>query len=336
MATDPACRRARNRQSQRCFRERRELRTQELEAKVRYLEMGEKDRHDALIASNSALRSALIQARQQAQHVKMVMAGLDQTLAAALELPASKMGDKPNDQNAGNLISVSMPLRKVPSPGGAHHRFQTCSSPQSPPEVLNGNNVATSSSKDADFELPTDTDDMAIVPAMTAFPPEFDTGSLGQIEAVDERPTSFECFPESFTVACFPSGDLQAEPQTSLSPLRERSTSSALLPNRPYSHPTLRTGSWDELGCDADVMYSDADLRASYSRFSDLLLPPNTSMLAPAIPRQIESRIRRQVIDDRVRDSISGCVEAMEQSLKSHIESFMGQANETLCVFCHI
>lgn len=52
--------------------------------------MGENERHGALIASNSTLRSALIRARHQVSHLRTAMADLDQTLAAALGLPESR------------------------------------------------------------------------------------------------------------------------------------------------------------------------------------------------------------------------------------------------------
>jgi hypothetical protein len=85
-------RRARNRQSQRLFRERRTLRIQELEARIEYLSMGEAERNASLVSTNSALKAALIRARQQCLHIEMVLGSLNMTLSNALGLPGNQPG----------------------------------------------------------------------------------------------------------------------------------------------------------------------------------------------------------------------------------------------------
>jgi len=79
-------RRARNRQSQRTFRERRMLRIQELESRVQSLAMSDNERNAKLVAENNALRANWIRARQQAANLEMMLQNLKQTLSSGLDL----------------------------------------------------------------------------------------------------------------------------------------------------------------------------------------------------------------------------------------------------------
>ncbi|KAJ4990945.1 bZIP transcription factor [Stagonosporopsis vannaccii] len=118
--------RARNRQSQRSFRERRTLRLQELEAQIQYLSMGETERNDSLISANAALRSALIRARQHFLTIETAMQSLNATLSTALNLPVVPPNfgaDNPQSAPSSKKPPESAPPAPEPSglsPSGHH------------------------------------------------------------------------------------------------------------------------------------------------------------------------------------------------------------------------
>jgi hypothetical protein len=62
------------------------LRIQELEARVESLTMGDDERNAKLVAENNAIRTAWVQARQQAANLEMMLQNLKQTLEVGFGL----------------------------------------------------------------------------------------------------------------------------------------------------------------------------------------------------------------------------------------------------------
>ncbi|OGE47292.1 hypothetical protein PENARI_c051G04957 [Penicillium arizonense] len=77
--------RARNRLSQRYFRERRKLRLKELETQVQSLSATDSDRTARLAAENAKLRNSLVQTRKRMAQLKSMIASLDETLEGLLD-----------------------------------------------------------------------------------------------------------------------------------------------------------------------------------------------------------------------------------------------------------
>ncbi|KAL4861703.1 hypothetical protein BDV12DRAFT_179870 [Aspergillus spectabilis] len=81
--------RARNRESQRSFRERRMLRLQELEAQVQSLSAGKDEREAILISENNSMKEKCLRAKQQVEHLDMMLRNLKETLNTGLDCSKS-------------------------------------------------------------------------------------------------------------------------------------------------------------------------------------------------------------------------------------------------------
>ncbi|KAL4862561.1 hypothetical protein BDV12DRAFT_178639 [Aspergillus spectabilis] len=77
--------RARNRLSQRYFRERRKLRLKELETQVQSLSATDSDRNARLATENAKLRNSLVQTRKRMAQLKSMITSLDETLEGLLD-----------------------------------------------------------------------------------------------------------------------------------------------------------------------------------------------------------------------------------------------------------
>ncbi|KAH7088008.1 hypothetical protein FB567DRAFT_591428 [Paraphoma chrysanthemicola] len=278
--------RARNRQSQRLFRERRALRTQELEARIEYLSMGEAERNAALVSTNSALKAALIRARQQCLHMEMLLGNLNTTLSTALGISAEQEDSKgPEHANEASTCSNSGQSSSL-APSQAIE--ESVKRPVEHPSDSGPSETSDSNGR-----------------ALTLRPNHNDPFNICNFMDYDlEMPS----LPESFSVHS------QSKSPPSI--------------NTPRPIPAL---AWEQDNGPTllDSTYLSSGLSLSNDEYHVTATHTILPQSSPHTATSFSPSLRQWLSPPQSCESISGCVEAMERSLISYLETFVPQADET-------